>query len=151
MDTKMKSKIEKHIELKAPQSKVWQALIDYQKFGEWFRVKIDAPFEVGQKSTGHITYPGYEHLKWLATIEKIEPEHTFSLSWHPYACDTEKDYSDEPTTLVEFTLKPIDGGTLLTVVESGFEKLPADRRDEAFRMNEGGWEEQMLNIQKYVS
>lgn len=151
MDTKMKSKIEKQIELKAPQSKVWQALADHEKFGEWFRVKIDAPFEVGKASTGHITYPGYEHVKWIATVEKIEPEHTLAFSWHPYACDENRDYSDEPTTYVEFTLKPIEGGTLLTVIESGFENIPEDRRDEAFRMNEGGWAEQMLNIEKYVS
>jgi len=88
---------------------------------------------------GRVTYPGYEHLRWEATVQKIEPERLFSFTWHPYAVDPSQDYSDETPTLVEFTLEPTATGTLLRVVESGFDKLPAHRRDEAFRMNEGGW------------
>ncbi len=80
----------------------------------------------------------------------MEPERLFSFTWHPYAVDPNEDYSKEPPTLVEFTLQPIAGGTLLRVVESGFDKLPARRRTEAFRMNDGGWSEQMRNIAEHV-
>jgi uncharacterized protein YndB with AHSA1/START domain len=114
-------------------------------------VKIDAPFVPGQPSTGHITYPGYEHLKWQAVVLKMEPEKLFSYTWHPAAIDPNKDYSDEPSTLVEFRLEAIPGGTLLTVTESGFDKIPASRRSEAFRMNDGGWAQQIKNVETYVA
>ena len=147
----MGDKVEKTIELKAPVLRVWRALTDYREFGEWFRVKLDGPFVVGQKSTGHITYPGYEHYKWEAVVQKMEPERLFSFTWHPYAVDQSKDYSDEIPTLVEFRLEKTPEGTLLTLTECGFDKVPAYRRDEAFRMNDGGWTEQMKNIEAYVT
>ena len=145
------NKIEKRIELNAPLSRVWRALTDYREFGEWFRVKLDGPFIPGEVSRGHITYPGYEHLKWEALVQKIEPERLFSFTWHPYAIDPDADYSDEPSTTVEFTLQSTSRGTLLTVTESGFDKIPAHRRLEAFRKNDGGWTEQMKNIESHVA
>ena len=147
----MADRIEKQIELRAPVSRVWRALTDHREFGEWFRVRIDGPFVSGQVSTGNITYPGYEHLKWEAVVQKMEPEKLFSFTWHPYAIDPKMDYSGEPQTLVEFTLDPVPGGTLLRVTESGFDKIPGNRRAEAFRMNDGGWAQQMKNIEKHVS
>lgn len=144
------NRIEKSISLKAQQSRVWKALSDSTEFGAWFGMKFSAPFAVGEKVTGQITYPGYEHVKGDMWIEHIDPEHTLSFRWHPHAVDPKVDYSKEPTTLVEFKLQPIPEGTLVTVAESGFDKLPPERRDLAFRMNAGGWEAQMQNIQKHV-
>ncbi len=146
----MENRIEKRITLKAPVSRVWRALTDYREFGEWFRVKLDGPFIPGQVSRGNITYPGYEHLKWEAVVQKMEPEKLFSFTWHPYAIDSKTDYSKEEPTLVEFRLEKIPNGTLLLLTESGFEKIPAHRRLEAFQMNDGGWTEQMKNIEKHV-
>src|ERR1039458_5488158 len=143
----MESKIEKQIELKAPVSRVWRALTDYREFGEWFRVALDGPFVVGQPARGHITWPGYEHIVWEATVQKMEPEKLFSFTWHPSSVDPAVDYSAEPPTLVEFRLEPTATGTRLTLTESGFENVPAHRRAEAFRMNEGGWTQQMQNIE----
>jgi uncharacterized protein YndB with AHSA1/START domain len=147
----MADRIEKRIELKAPVARVWRALTDHREFGEWFRVKIDAPFVPGEVSRGNITYPGYEHLKWEAVVKAMEPERLFSFTWHPYAIDPKLDYSKEPQTLVEFRLEKTAEGTRLTVTESGFDKIPAGRRPEAFRMNEGGWAEQMKNIERYLA
>ncbi|OGB25972.1 MAG: vanillate O-demethylase oxidoreductase VanB [Burkholderiales bacterium RIFCSPLOWO2_02_FULL_57_36] len=143
-------RIEKRIELNAPVSRVWQALTDHQEFGEWFGVKLDGPFVPGQASRGHITYPGYEHLKWEAVVQEMEPQKLFSFTWHPYAVEPGKDYSSEASTLVEFKLERTANGTLLLLTESGFDKIPGERRFEAFRMNEGGWEEQMKNIERHV-
>ena len=140
------NRIEKRIELKAPVARVWRALTDYREFGEWFRVALEGPFVPGQVSRGHITWPGYEHLVWEAVVQKMEPEKLFSFTWHPYAVDPSVDYSGETPTLVEFTLQEIASGTLLTVSESGFENIPAHRRSEAFRMNDGGWAQQIRNI-----
>jgi uncharacterized protein YndB with AHSA1/START domain len=144
-------RIERSIQLRAPRSRVWRALTQAEEFGTWFRVKLDGPFAVGQRVTGRVTYPGYEHVTFEMTIERMDPEQLFSLRWHPAAVDPEVDYNKEPTTLVEFRLADAPGGTALTVVESGFDKLPPTRRDEAFRMNSGGWEIQMQNIEQHVS
>lgn len=143
-------RIEKEIEIKAPVSRVWKALTDYKEFGTWFRVKLEGPFVPGEEARGQITYPGYEHVTFRATVQKMEPERYFSFTWHPYAVDPDQDYSQEPPTLVEFTLTETAAGTLVRVVESGFDKIPAHRRDEAFRMNEGGWSGQVKNIRDYV-
>lgn len=146
----MTDRIEQTIDIKAPISRVWKALTDHTEFGTWFRVRLEAPFVAGQAARGHITYPGYEHIRFEAVIQKIEPERYFSFTWHPYAIDSKVDYSGEPPTLVEFTLERTAAGTRLRVVESGFDKIPHHRRDEAFRMNEGGWKEQMGNIARHV-
>jgi len=148
----MTNTIRKQIELRAPVSRVWRALTDHREFGEWFRVKLDGPFVAGEVSRGHITYPGYEHVQWEAVVQKLEPERLFSYTWHPYAIDPKVDYSNEPSTLVEFQLEKTANGTLLTITESGFEKLKDEkRRLEAFRMNEGGWAEQVKNIEAHVA
>lgn len=151
----MADRIEKRIELNAPVSRVWRALTDYQEFGEWFRVKLEGPFVEGKMSRGMMTYPGYEYVKWEATVQKMEPEKLFSFTWgHVKSFDKETytgDYSKAPKTLVEFRLEQTKSGTLLTVTESGFEQLPADFREEAFRRNEGGWSEQMKNIESHVA
>src|SRR5580704_16469107 len=133
----MNNQIEKRIKLKAPVSRVWRALTDYREFGQWFRVKLDGPFVPGQIARGQITYPGYEHVKWEAVVQKMEPERLFSFTWHPYS--------------VEFRLEKTSNGTLLLLTESGFDKIPGDRRLEAFRRNDGGWTEQMKNIENHVS
>ena len=147
----MSYRIEKRIEVKAPVARVWRAISDYREFGQWFKVKIDGPFVPGQISTGQITYPGYEHLKWEAVVQKMDPERLFSFTWHPSAIDPKVDYSKEPSTLVEFRLEKIATGTLLVVTESGFDKLPANRMLEAFRGNESGWTQQMKNIESHVA
>jgi uncharacterized protein YndB with AHSA1/START domain len=146
----MVDRIEKRIELKAPVSRVWRALTDHREFGAWFRVALEGPFIAGQQVRGRITWPGAEHLTMTVTVQRMEPERLFSFTWHPYAIDPAVDYSSEPVTLVEFTLEAIPGGTLLTVVESGFAALPAHRRDEAFRMNDQGWSIQVQNISQHL-
>src|SRR5512139_3094913 len=139
-------RIEKEILLRAPRARVWRALTNAEEFGTWFRVKLDGGFAVGQRLTGRITYPGYEHLTFELTVERMEPEEEFAYRWHPYPADPKVDYSQEPMTLVEFRLEQVTGGTRLTVVESGFDRIPAGRRAEAFRMNNDGWAEQLGNI-----
>lgn len=146
----MDDRIEKRIELKAPVSRVWRALTDYREFSQWFQVKLDGPFVPGGVSRGHITYPGYEHLKWEAIVQKMEAELLFSFTWHPYAVDPKVDYSAEPPTLVEFRLEKTGTGTLLILTESGFDKIPAHRRLEAFRKNDGGWSQQMKSMESHI-
>jgi uncharacterized protein YndB with AHSA1/START domain len=142
--------IEKSIEMNAPIERVWRALTDYREFGEWFRVKIEEPFEVGKEARGNILHPGYEHIVWKAVVKEIRKPDLFSFTWYPYAVDPDIDYSRETPTLVEFRLQSTATGTKLTVTESGFEHVPAHRREEAFRMNDGGWAQQVKNIKTHV-
>jgi uncharacterized protein YndB with AHSA1/START domain len=145
------NKVEKRIELNASPARVWRALTDHQEFGAWFRVKLNGPFTLGKTAFGHVTYPGFEHLKWEVVIQKMINEKLFSFTWHPYAVDPAVDYSKEASTLVEFNLEKTLTGTLLTITESGFDKIPKHRQLEAFRMNDGGWTEQLKNIEKHVA
>jgi len=147
----MENRIEKQTQIDAPVSRVWRALTDAAEFGEWFRVKLDGPFVVGQSVRGQITYPKYEHLRIDMTVKAMTPETYFAYTWHPYPMDPSVDYTLETPTLVEFRLADVAGGTSLTVVESGFEHIPSARRDEAFRSNSSGWAGQMENIKAYVT
>jgi len=135
----------------APIDRVWRAISDYREFGTWFRVNIDRPFAAGAQSTGMMTVPGYEHVPWNVDVVAIEPPHRLAFHWHPYAIDPDKDYSHEPRTLVEFLLSERDGGTEITVTETGFSAIPEGRRDEAFRMNSQGWAAQVKNVAQYVA
>ena len=146
----MTDRIEKTIELKAPVSRVWRALTDHREFGTWFGVRVEAPFVVGQVSRGQKVDPcGGNGRLWEAVVQKMEPERLFSFTWHPYA-DPSEDRSEEPSTLVEFTLQKTPTGTLLRVVESGFDKVSAKRRAVAFPMHEKGWSAQIGNIARHV-
>lgn len=147
----MADHIEETTHIHAPIQRVWEAIADHRQFGEWFKVALDQPFQAGQPSTGHMTHPGYEHVRWNVDVVAIEPPRRFAFRWHPYAIDPAVDYSNEPTTLVEFTLSERNGGTDVRVVESGFDGVPAHRRDEAFRMNSNGWAAQMKNVREYLA
>lgn len=147
----MQERIEKRIELKASPARVWRALTDYREFGAWFGVKMEQPFHAGQPAAGQISYPGYEHLRMQVLVQRMEHERLFSFTWHPYAIDPQVDYSQETPTLVEFHLEEIPGGTRLTVIESGFDKLPPHRYGDALRMNDSGWTEQLQNIAAHVA
>jgi uncharacterized protein YndB with AHSA1/START domain len=164
-------RIEKRVTLRAPVSRVWQAIADAREFGRWFGFTLEGDFAPGKRMTG--TFDGaldeaaiVEHQKRLGlrpskvklpaeravfcTVERIEPERYFSFRWVPYGIDAEADPDSEPTTLVEFRLEPVAEGTLLTIMESGFDRVPAHRRERAFRMNEGGWAGQAENLKKHV-
>jgi uncharacterized protein YndB with AHSA1/START domain len=146
-------RIEKKILLSASRARVWRAISDAAEFGQWFRVRLEGAFHAGSTIVGQITYPGYEHLRLEMQVVELVPERYFSYRWRPNAVDPNQDYSAEPMTLVEFTLDeaPESRGTLLTIVESGFARLPASRRAEAFRSNDGGWSEQLKNIERHVA
>jgi len=146
----MADKIVKQIDLKAPVSRVWRAISDHKEFGQWFRVRLDGPFIPGAVQTGKMTYPGYEHLPWRVTVERVEPERLLSFRWHDFDQSSGLDIADQPTMHVEFRLEPTDKGTRLTITESGFEALPDPRRFEALRDNTEGWNIQAANIEAYL-
>ena len=155
-------RIEKEVVLRAPLDRVWRAISDADEFGRWFGVRFDGPFVAGASVTGVITpttvdedvaraqepYAGKSDT-WQ--IVAVEPQRRLAFRWHPYAVEDGADYSQEPTTLVEFTLAETSDGVLLRIVESGFDKLPAERRVSAFEHNSEGWAAQTELVRKYLA
>ena len=146
----MTDRIEKTVELRAPVERVWRAITDHREFGQWFQVALDGPFVLGELSTGRITHPAAEGLKWEATVVEIDPPRLFAYTWPHPPGPNDEDYPGAPVTRVEFRLEPVEAGTRLTIVESGFEALPPDRRVQSLRSNEGGWTAQAEYIRAYV-
>lgn len=144
-------RIEKQAILRAPLARVWSAISDARQFGAWFGLALEGDFQEGRTIRGRITHPGYEHLTAELFVERVSPPAYFSYRWHPYAVDPTVDYSQEPTTLVEFELAEVPQGTRLTIRESGFDRIPTGRRAEALRMNSGGWDAQLQNVTEHVA
>lgn len=144
--------VERSIVINAPRERVWRALTDTQEFGTWFGSRLQGQtFAAGQRVHGPITHAGYEHVQFDVVVERIEPQTVLAYRWHPYPVDPAVDYNAETPTLVTFTLKDVPGGsTLVTVVESGFDAVPPERRLEAFRMNDRGWAAQLENLSRHV-
>jgi uncharacterized protein YndB with AHSA1/START domain len=155
-------RIEKRVLLRAPLDRVWRAISDSKQFGNWFGVEFDGPFVAGTRITATLvptkvdsevvkSQKRYEGLRFEFSIERIEPMRHFSYRWHPNAVDPNLDYSKEPTTLVVFDLEEVTGGTMLTITESGFDRIPLERRAKAFAGNEQGWTAQTKLIEKYLA
>ena len=151
MGTAVTDRIEKQVVLKAPRSRVWRALTTAEEFGTWFGAKLSGTFAPGARIRGPITHKDYDHLTLEFTVEEMVPERRFSWRWHPNAVDPAADYSKEPSTLVVFELDDAPGGgTLLKVVETGFDGIPLARRMQAYRGNDEGWAAQMQSIARHV-
>ena len=155
-------RIEKKVVLRAPRERVWNAISDAKQFGSWFGVEFDGPFVAGAHMKGRMTptkvdrdvakrQEAYAGMEFDCTIDRIEPMTVFSFRWHPFAIDPKVDYSHEPATLVVFQLDEVADGTQLTITESGFDKIPLERRAKAFAANEGGWTIQAELLAKYIA
>lgn len=151
MSTKPPDCIEEKVLLRVPRARVWRALSNAEEFGAWFGVKLAGVFAPGAAVKGTITEKGYEGLPFEMAVDRIEPQQLFSWRWHPYAIDPNVDYSSEPTTLVVCRLEEVADGTVLTLVESGFDMIPAARSAEAYRMHVEGWAGQMKAIEQYLA
>lgn len=144
-------RIEKTVVLRAPLARVWRAIANAEEFGAWFGVALKGEFRAGQSIGAKLTVAGYDHLTLTMDVVSIEPQRLFSFRWHPHAVDPKHDYSNEEKTLVELALREVAGGTELTIVESGFDKLPLERRAKAFSSNGEGWGIQAKQIERYVT
>jgi uncharacterized protein YndB with AHSA1/START domain len=155
-------RIEKKILLRASRKRVWRALTESKEFGSWFGMKLDAPFAPGRAMRGTIVpttvdaeiakmQKPHEGLPFEIIVDRIEPERLFSFRWRPHAIERGVDYSAEPTTLVTFELAETPEGIALTVTESGFDRIPLERRAKAFAANEHGWSLQVRMIEKYLA
>ena len=155
-------RIEKKLLLRAPLDRVWRAISDAKQFGSWFGVEFESDFVPGARLIGRLVptkvdpevaqaQESYSGKTIEVRIDRVEPMRLFSFGWHPFAVDPDVDYSKEPMTLVEFELNEVPGGTMLTLAESGFDRISLARRAEAFEANEEGWLAQMKLLEKYLT
>ncbi len=150
MTTKHSDRISAKIVLRSPRARVWRALTDSEELGRWFGIKGLGPLSPGATVHGTYTHEGFEHIPFEAVVERLEPERVFSFRWHPFAVDPGVDYSVEPRTLVVFTLEETEGGTILSVVETGFDSLPPGRREKAYAEHTEGWPYQLKAVEQYL-
>jgi uncharacterized protein YndB with AHSA1/START domain len=143
-------RIEKQILIRAPRGRVWRAITSEKEFSEWFGVQITGEFAPGARCRMTTTHKDHAGIVFYVTIEKMEPERLFSWRWHPGMPDPGVDYSKEPTTLVVFELNEVEGGTLVTVLESGFDQISLTRRAGVFQDNTKGWELQLASLERYA-
>jgi uncharacterized protein YndB with AHSA1/START domain len=144
-------RIEKHVTINAPRARVWEAIADSSQFGEWFGMRVDGPFTAGQSVAARITDPpGYEDRPFDLSIERIEDGRRFAFRWPAHEPLPGAGPETVFRTLVEFTLEDTPGGTLLTIVESGFDQVPLEARAKAFSSNDEGWAIQAQNIKRYA-
>ena len=153
--------IHKEVLLKAPPARVWQAVSDSQRFGVWFGAVFEGPFVAGQVVKGRMvptqvdpdvaeSQKAFADVPFDLHVQKMEPERLFSFLWAVVEPKAGEDPASVPMTTVEFRLAPAEGGTKLTITESGFRALPLDRRAKAFTDNEGGWAIQAKLISQYL-
>ena len=125
-------RIEKEVVLRAPLERVWRAISDADEFGQWFGVRFDGPFVAGASVTGVITPTTVDEDVARAQEAACgqgghladRRDRAAAAAGFPLASVRGRagaDYSQEPTTLVEFTLTETDDGVLLRIVESGFD------------------------------
>ena len=155
-------RIRKQVVLKAPRARVWEAIVDSRQFGTWFGVSFDGPFVEGGRTAGRIVpiqvdpevaamQAPWEGMACDFFVERIQPMEAFAFRWHAYPEGPEQDPQGQHMTLVEFQLADADGGTLLTITESGFARVPAAFRAKAFTDNDGGWTMQLALIATYLA
>jgi uncharacterized protein YndB with AHSA1/START domain len=139
--------IEKQIVIRAPRSRVWQALTTAEEFAKWFSADFEGSFAPGERLQMRSTHPSSAGQGFYLIVERMEPEHTFSWRWHPGSAKAGADGS----TLVEFQLKEVAEGTLITVTETGFDRIAVERRAKAFEENVRGWELQLESLSRYAA
>jgi uncharacterized protein YndB with AHSA1/START domain len=161
-------RVEKNIVLKAPRSRVWSAITDAQEFGNWFGIDFNGTrgtFQPGTKVDGiwsgtkvdpemRERFRKNEGLPFHMWIDRLEPEHLFAYRWHQMSARPEEtglDVNTEPPTEVIFTLKEVPEGTLLTVMESGFDKIPPARKARVLQGVEAGWPICLGWISKHIT
>lgn len=151
-------RIEKSVVLHAPLDRVWRAIADATEFGRWFGVRVDGPFVAGSVVNAEMTGTlideavaaeqcAHPHGPFPLQIVSVQPRRQLAFRWNPLP-GTE---FAELFTLVEFTLSETADGVRLTVVESGFDALPAGPRRSAWTDNDRGWTIQLDLVGRYVT
>ncbi|HWO61590.1 MAG TPA: SRPBCC family protein [Umezawaea sp.] len=142
----VQERIEREIDISAPVEKVWAAITEAEHLGTWFG---DAGATVDLRPGGRITLSWKDHPTAVAVVEKVEPTAYLSYRW---SGPLHEEPGEGNSTLIEFTLHPIEEGTRLRVVESGFRDLvlSAEARASYFDGNVDGWKQKTEELRAHV-
>ncbi|NUS45128.1 MAG: ATPase [Mycobacteriaceae bacterium] len=130
------------VELAHPPAKVWAAITTAEGLGSWFG--DTATIDLRPGGAARMTFEGGHTANMR--VERIEEPSVFGFTWHIYGLPED----DLRRTYVEFTLEPVDAGTRLTVVETGFAQLPDDAHHKAFSGNTDGWRSELGELVAYL-
>ncbi|MEJ3656255.1 SRPBCC domain-containing protein [Actinomycetes bacterium KLBMP 9759] len=135
-------RIERTVEIANTPEKVWTALTTAEGLASWF----------GHTATIDLRPGGRASMSWpdgstvTMRVERVEEPAVFGFTWNIYGLPDE----DPRRTYVEFTLEAADGGTRLSVVETGFAQLPEDAHSKAFGGNVDGWQRELDELVAYL-
>ncbi|MFE6964208.1 SRPBCC family protein [Agromyces sp. NPDC057679] len=121
--------VRRTIRIAAPLDKVWRAVTEPEHISRWFGQTVLDGAGVG--ATGSMTFEGYGTIP--LRVEAIEAPRSVSYRWsNDDAVRRAGGTIDAGTTTVfTFTLDEVDGGTELTVVETGFDRTTDPRANMA--------------------
>jgi uncharacterized protein YndB with AHSA1/START domain len=136
-------KIIKTLFIKAPPEHVWKFLTQADQLALWFhRARADLT-EGGDLILETNSYgKDGDKICWGKVVEMKKPErlvHTFTHQW-----------LKEVETTCTWTLEAVKGGTILTLVHDGWEKVEED----AFAMaadHDEGWHEHLARLRKVAN
>jgi uncharacterized protein YndB with AHSA1/START domain len=135
-------RIERTVQIAHPPAAVWAALTTAEGLGTWF----------GNDAAIDLRPGGRARMSWTSgdtadlRVERVEEPAVFGFTWRIFGLPAD----DPRRTYVEFTLEPVDGGTRLTVVETGFAQLPDDAHRAAFEGNTRGWGNELGELLDYL-
>jgi len=137
--------VERSIWINAAREKAWRAVTEPEHLNQWYATYYhwDIPnLYVGTTVTFYNKDDRADHQ--IATIAIVDPPRQFTVRWEP-------DRRFPAMTLVTtFRLEEENGGTRVTIHESGYEALPEDIRQEWFDATGGGYTMSMENLKSYL-
>jgi len=139
--------VRRTITIAAPIEKVWAAITEAEHIARWFGQSAVLD-EVAVGAAGVFSFEGYGDFP--VRIKELDPPRTIAYRWsNDKARAVDPDQVDpRSSTVFRFTLEPLDGGTQLTVVESGFGSL-ADPA-ASLESNRRGWDSGLDELVAYL-
>lgn len=142
----VQDRIERVLTLRAPRARVWKAITEPAGLSQWLGNRAEVDLRPG----GELILEWPEHGIYRCRIVTVEPPHRFAYRWYMTGMNSEEAVETGPSTLVEFSLKEVPEGTMLTLVESGFAAFPADIAAKSYHHSVEGWAIELGELAAYL-
>jgi uncharacterized protein YndB with AHSA1/START domain len=134
--------ITRTIEIAAPRQRVWDALTTPELLSQWLGQEAVFEPKVGAKGS----YSWSDWGRFPLIVEQVEEPSRLAVRW---ARSPDGELTESTSTVAHYQLDEIDGGTLLTVVETGFELLDGNQQT-SFEDNTKGWAEELGELKVFL-
>ena len=132
-------RLHRTITVGASRELVWDALTTPEQLVRWFPTH-DARIDLRPGGAARFAW---KDTADEAVIEVVEPPERLVFRWRPEG-------TDRPHTRVSITLADADGGTTLTLEESGFASLPDQIEQQSYDGNAEGWAAELAELAAYL-